>query len=241
MQRVLFLFLILPFSFLANGQTKKSIELSLFGRYDKHAHYISRFGFRSFTDDIKLWGKSYGLQFNYLYPVAKGFKMIAGAGFNRLGMGKVRTTNQRSRNVPERVIDYTHPTGIKPSFYTDKYHYNNLLLSIGIQYEQKLSPDITFTVGADYIYLHTISQVYHITYDDRYDQTKNVRTLGYGVNSYIGLLKKISNDKYYVHPKLMMPVYQQLKGDKAFLEAENIRMTKWLSGAGLSISLGKYL
>lgn len=241
MQRALIIFLFLPFSFIANGQTSKRLELSLFGRYDKHADYTSRFGSRTFTDDIKLWGKSYGFRFNYLYPVAKGFNVVAGAGFTQLGISKIRATNHRSRNATERIIDYTDPTGIKPAFNTDKYHYNNFSLSVGIQYEKSLGEGLALTVGADYTSLHTFSQVYHITFDDRYYKTKNAWTLGYGINSSIGVLKKIRSDKYYVNPRLIIPVYQQLNGDNAFLEAENIRMTKWGNGAGLFISIGKYL
>ena len=48
------------------GQKNKRIELDIIGRYDKHADYTTRFGERSYTDDTKMWGKSFGFNINYL-------------------------------------------------------------------------------------------------------------------------------------------------------------------------------
>jgi hypothetical protein len=241
MRRLLFAFTLLQLSFTAIGQANRSIDISLLTRYDKHADFTTRFGNRSYTNDIKLWGVSYGLNFNYLYPIIKGLKLSAGAGYYRLGINKIKGTTPWSRDVSSRSIDYTHPLGIDPNFYTDKYHYNTFSLAAGLNYEHRLSDKATLTISADYTYLYTFSQSYRITYDQSKYKTTYAKSLGFGVNGYVGLLRKISNDQYYVNPKIILPVYQQLKGDKIFLENEDVRMNKWFNGAGLSMTFGKYL
>lgn len=240
--RKLFIFLSLSFVCIASlGQNRSSIELSLFSRYDKHADYISRFGDRTYTDPMKLWGLSYGLKAYYLLPVVGQLKLRAGAGYYRLGIDKINRTSPWSANVPSRTIDFNHPTGIQPVFHTDKYHYNNVDLSLGLVYEHLLNNNLALTVGADYSYYHTFSQRYRITYDNTNFKTKEARALGFGATASVGVLKKVKQDKYYINPSVVIPVFQQLNGDKVFREEESVQMPKWFNGIGLSITIGKYL
>jgi hypothetical protein len=45
----------------------------------------------------------------------------------------------------------------------------------------------------------------------------------------------------YLHPALVIPVFQQLRQDRIFRENENATMNKWLNGIGLSVSVGRWL
>lgn len=223
------------------AQNRKSIEFSLYSRYDKHADYTTRYGGRSFTDAIKLWGASHGLQFHYLHPVLKRLKAGVGVGYSRLGINKVRATSPRASDAAGRIIDYTFPSGIKPAVSTDEYHYNNVALSAALKYEHGISETLSLTAGADLGYLYTFSQQYRIRWGDgiKY-KTTNGRPLGVGVNASLGILEKVLNDGYYINPSFVLPLYQQLRGDPVFREDERVKMKKSLHGAGLSIAVGKY-
>lgn len=241
MFRLSFFLLTIIVSTCSYGQTQKRIELELVGRYDKHADYIARYGDRTYTNDMKLWGVSGGIQFKYLQPVAKNFYLTLGAGYFRLGVDKIRSTTPWSNNVSSRTIDYNHPTGIQPVFHTDKYRYNNFALSVGVNYELRLSTKTTLTFGGDYTYLYTFSQAYRITYDQAKYKTTDTRPLGFGVNAQVGILKKFANNQYYLNPKLIAPVYQRLSGDQVFREDKDLKMSKWFNGVGCSVSFGKFL
>lgn len=44
----------------AQDKNGKSIEASLLARWDKHAHYTTRFGNRSYSEEVQLAGLSFG-------------------------------------------------------------------------------------------------------------------------------------------------------------------------------------
>jgi hypothetical protein len=240
MLRIILLFLTLSVVSFVQGQKKKSVELDFIGRYDKHTDYTTRFYDRTYTNNTKLWGYSYGANLNFLQPLTQKLKLKIGAGYYQLGVDKIEQTTRVNTIAPARTIDYNHPTGIQPLFATDYYKYHNLALTSGIIYEQKLKGKWNYCIGADFSYLYTFSQLYNITYDKSKYQTHNGKTLSFGVNSYLGVVRRFRSDKYYINPKIIIPVYQQLRGDQVFGEDNSIKMKKWLNGIGLSLSIGKY-
>ena len=46
---------------------------------------------------------------------------------------------------------------------------------------------------------------------------------------------------FYLRPAFIIPIYQNLKVDKEFLENPKMNINKWFNGFGLSIKIGKYL
>lgn len=239
MQRLLILFLLGFFAQIGKGQNKVSLELSTYSRYDQHADYTSRYGDRSYTNAMQLWGLSYGLSMSCLLPINQWFKLKAGAAYYQLGIDKVRSSSPWGEDIPTRTIDYNHPTGIQPLFNTDQYHYNNLVGSLGLSYEHPLNEKIALNLGLDYNYYYTFSQRYQITYDNAVFKTQNTRPLGFGVSTYAGLLKQIKQN-YYANSGLLIPIYQQLKGDRTFREEDSLTLHKWFKGIGLFITVGKY-
>jgi hypothetical protein len=223
------------------GQKTKSIELDFIGRYDKHADYTTRFFDGSYTNDTKLWGKSFGVNFNYLHSIDKCVNLKAGIGYYNLRIDKIGQPTPFNTIAKGRSIGYQDPWGRLPSFATKKYHYNNLNLTVGVNYNKPVFKKMDFIIGGDLTYLYTFSQLYHITYDNIKYRTNNGKTLGFAVNSFLGVSHKFNKDKNYISPKLFIPIYQQLYGDKVFGEDNSVRMTKWLNGIGMSVSIGKYL
>jgi hypothetical protein len=222
------------------GQKVSSIELDFIGRYDKHADYTTRFGDRSYTNDTKLWGKSFGFNINYIHSLYKHINAKIGIGYYNLGIDKIRQTTPFNIIATGRNINYRHPSGILPLFGTNKYHYDDLSFTLDLAYERPIAKKVNFIAGGGFNYLYTFSQLYHITYDNIRYRTNNGKTLGFAANTYFGLLRKFYT-KYYLSPKIVVPIYQQLGGDEAFGEDRSVKMEKWFDGVGLSLSVGKYL
>lgn len=239
MQRLLLLLFWGSFAQFGASQNQASLELLHYSRYDKHADYTSRYGDRSYTNSVQLWGMSYGFSMSYVFPVNKWFKLKTGAAYHHLGIDKVRSSSPWSEDIPTRTIDYNHPTGIQPLFNTDQYHYNNLACSAGFSYESPLNDKLALNFGADYSYYYTFSQRYRITYNNTALKTKNARPLGFVSSAYVGLIQKVQQS-HYLNPGVLIPVYQQLRGDSVFRENDNVTMRKWFKGIGLFIAVGKY-
>jgi hypothetical protein len=241
MVRMILLIIAFSLASLVNGQMRRNIEVDLHVRYEKHADFTTRFFERTYTDQVKLWGLSNGVNINFLQPISNKIKFKVGVGYYKLAMDKVRQSTRINTLAPGRTIDFEHPTGIKPVFYTDYYYYNNLALTGGLSYEAKLNKQWNFNVGGDLNYLYSFSQFYNIDYDNSKFRTRNGKSLGFGVNTYFGIIKRFQNDKYYLNPKVILPIYQELRGDQVFGENRNLKMDKWFNGGGLSITIGKYL
>lgn len=239
MQRLLLLLFWGSFAQFGASQNQASLELLLYSRYEKHADYTSRYGDRSYTNSMQLWGMSYGFSMSYVFSVNGWFKLKAGVGYHQLGIDKVQSSSPWSADIPSRTIDYTHPAGIQPLFNTDQYQYDNFAGLVGFSVEHALNDKLALNFGADCTYYYTFSQRYRITYDNTALKTKNARPLGFGSSAYFGLIQKIQQSQYYINPGVLIPVYQQLRGDSVFRE-NDISMHKWFKGIGLYIALGKY-
>jgi len=222
------------------GQNLKSIEIDIAWRYDKHADYTTRYFDRSYTNHTELSGNSVSLNFHYNQPVYRNLKMTIGIGYYKLGVDKIRQNTPSNVIASGRNIDY-RVDSIKPLFSTNDYHYNNINLGGGLTYQNRFLKEWHYTLGAEFNYLYTFSQLYNITNGEIKYKTNTGKTLGIQVNSYLGVLKNIIHGKYFLNPKVIVPVYQILDGDKQFGEDHNVQMRKWFDGIGLSISIGKYM
>jgi len=66
----------------------------------------------------------------------------------------------------------------------------------------------------------------------------NNQPLEFGANINAGFIKEYK--KFYLRPSLIIPIYQNLKGDKVFRENQNMNISKWFNGIGVSLKIGKY-
>lgn len=234
---LLFIIFICSTSF---GQTKKSLEISFIGRYDIHANYVSNFAGRVYNDTNRLYGTSYGVNGIFRRQITKTYSVYIGLGFYQLRVDKIR--GPIPFNIPgtrtARNIDYDD--GMTNLLYsTSQYHYNNLAITIGFDKEFLLKRNFRFDIAGEVIGYKTLSQKYRLMNGSKYYITHNNKPLELGININPGVIKEYR--KFYLKPSLIIPIYQNLKGDKVFYENENMNISKWFNGIGLSLKIGKHL
>jgi hypothetical protein len=224
----------------ASGQNNKSVEFSLIGRYDQHADYVSNFAGRAYNDTNKLYGISYGVNITYRQKLAENFSASLSVGYYRLGIDKIR--GSMPFNIPGtrtgRNIDYDD--GSTSLLYsTTKYHYNNLAVTAGLSKTIPLKDRLYLDLGAEGIGYYAVSQRYQLLNGKTYYSTRNAKPLEFGANLSFGILKEYK--EFYIRPALLVPIYQNLKGDTVFYEDSKMNISKWFNGLGLTLRIGKYI
>jgi hypothetical protein len=224
----------------AIGQNKRSIEFSFIGKYDRHADYVSNFAGRVYNDTNKLYGKSFGANIIYRQNLTKTVSVFLGVGYYRLGIDRIKGSTPF--NIPggrtNRSIDYFD--GISNLLYaTSKYHYNNLAVTAGLSKTSLLKNNFYLDFSIEGISYYTFSQRYQLLNGRRYYSTNNTKPLEFGVNATFGILKEYK--KIYIRPSLLIPIYQNLKGDKVFYERRDMNISKWFNGIGVTFRIGKYI
>ncbi len=224
----------------ASGQSKKSFELSLVGRYDQHADYVTNFAGRVYNDTMKLFGLSSGVNIQFRKPLSPTYSVYLGVGYYRLGVNKIRSTMpfgmpgvSTGRSIHNEDDDST-----KLGYSTSKYHYNNVAFTFGMSKLVLLKKELKLDIGAEGVGYYNFSQGYKLMNEYHY-LTTHAKPLEFGINATIGLLKEY--DKFYIRPALLIPIYQNLKGDKGFSEDRNMNISKWFNGIGLTLRIGKYI
>jgi hypothetical protein len=118
------------------------------------------------------------------------------------------------------------------------YHYNNVSFTLGLSKLILLKNELKLDIGAEGVGYYNYSQGYKLMNEYHYSTT-HAKPLEFGINATIGLRKE--HDKFYIRPALLIPIYQNLKGDRAFSEDRNMNISKWFNGMGLTFLIGKYL
>jgi hypothetical protein len=240
MRKAIPLSLVLLLFLSADGQKKKSIEFSLIGRYDRHANYASNFAGRVYNDTNKLYGKSYGANIAYRQKITKSISVSLGVGYYRLRIDKIK--GSMPFNAPgtrtARNIDYDDGT-TNLLYSTSKYYYDNVAVTLGVSKTVLLKKKWYLEYGAEGIAYYSISQRYQLLRRGKYYSTSNEKPLEFGANATVGILREYK--KFYIRPALIVPVYQNLKGDKVFYEYKNMNISKWFNGIGLALRIGKYI
>ena len=223
------------------SQDKSALELSLAGRYDRHANYVTNFGGRTQSDTMQLYGMSYGLSLHYRRMFHNRFSIAVGAGYYRLGVSKINTTRSPFSGIahlrPLNYIDRSSPFQPSVLYATPAYYYNTLSFSLSIEKSIPLPKNLFLDVGIGVIKHYTFSQGYQVPRKEMFS-TQNKKWLGTGANVCLGLTRNFNS--LYVKPAFIIPVYQKIKSDEVFLEDPKLRLTKWFGGVGLAITVGKY-
>jgi hypothetical protein len=240
MTRLTLLLLTICICFSSLGQTMKSIEISFIGRYDGHANYVSNFAGRVYNDTNKLYGYSYGVNGIFRRQISKTYSFYIGVGFYQLRVDKIR--GPIPFNIPgtrtARNINYDD--GMTNLLYsTSQYHYNNLAITIGFDKEFLVKRNFKFDIAGEIIGYKTLSQKYRLMNGSKYYMTHNNKPLEIGININPGVVKEYK--RFYLRPSLIIPIYQNLKGDRVFYEDQKMNITKWFNGIGLSLKIGKHL
>lgn len=240
MQKVVQFLLLLLCFFSASGQNKTSIEFSLIGRYDRHAHSISNFAGRAYNDTNQLYGKSYGVNLAFRQKIARHISAFFGVGYYRLGIDKIKGSMPFGAPGIRTARNIDYDDGSTNLLYsTSKYHYNNLSVTVGFSRTVPLKERLSLDLGVEGLGYHTFSQRYRLFNGPNSYSTTNSKPLEFGANATIGILKE--HKTYFFRPALLVPIYQNLKGDNVFFEDRNQNLSKWLNGIGLTLRIGKYL
>ena len=172
--------------------------------------------------------------------VSKSVSVSLGVGYYRLGIDKIQ--GSMPFNLPgirtSRNIDYDDAMN-NLLYSTSKYHYNNLAVTIGISKTVLLRQKIYFDFGAEGIGYSSFSQRYRLFDGKQKYSTSNSKPLEFGANATFGVLREYK--KFYIRPAMIIPIYQNLKGDKVFYEERNMNISKWFNGIGLTLRIGKYI
>ncbi len=223
------------------GICQKSVELTAFSRYDNHAQYLSRYFERSYINYITLAGISHGINLSYLQPAFPHLKVKGGIGYYRVGVEDITSTTPWGR-PNTRAIDYRHPLGIQPGFSSDKYYYNSLNVLFGFQYETPLKNRFLVISGLDFDWRYSFSQRYHMSWGEGLVfKSRKGRSVGFGVNTYLGIKMPVHNKQLYLTPEIIIPIFQRMKGDVNFGEDEKMKIDNALTGVGIALTIGRYL
>ena len=96
---------------------------------------------------------------------------------------------------------------------------------------------LSINISPELIAYHTFSQNYQLSKDKHWN-TKNSKPIEFGVNMNFGVLKEYKD--FYIRPSIIVSVFQNIKGDILFYEDPKMDISKWLSGIGLSVKIGKH-
>jgi len=169
-------------------------------------------------------------------PVSNSLSAYFAVGYYRLRVTKI-DARTHARSARGRPINNEDDDSTKLLHSTSRYHYNNLAFTAGINKQVSLK-EIKFELGLEAVGYYSFSQEYLVDKHYHY-KTTHPKPLELGINATAGFVKKYG--KFYIRPALLLPIYQNLKGDEAFYEDRQMNISKWFNGIGLTIRIGRYL
>ena len=227
----------MAFCFVSVAQNMESIEFSSTVRYDRHGKYVSNFAGRAYNDTTRLYGMSYGASLQYRRELLKNLSVYMGIGFYRLGVDKVRGNIPFGIPGTRTARNIYYDDGMTNLLYsTDKYYYNNLSLTLGFTKSFPIENKLKIDISAEGVGYYSYSQRYDLNDGYRTYTASNSKKVEFGANLLLGVCKEF--DRFYIRPALLIPVYQNLKGDRIFFEDENLNITKWFQGVGFMLGIG---
>jgi hypothetical protein len=234
-------FIIYSFSILSQINSRQ-FEIEPFIRWDSYPTFANTINSIA-TYDLSIKGKSWGINTAYKIPIKSSFLFKAGLGYYRYSFTDIVSSHQSFGKSDSRVIDY--PTQLGITLGTDRYWYNTLSMSLGVEKLFEVNKDFIIIGGLAARNYFTISQRYHLPFDNSFIpqpelqiqnnyQTSKKENFGFGGELNLGILKKIG--KLYIGPSLIIPVYDSWKQDSIFpTENSSGSRNKLLRGLGANI------
>ncbi len=218
-------------------QTPSRIEIAPYARFDRYPSFTYAINSIN-TNEVKLSGASWGVHAAYKFPVMKNTWLKAGAGYYKYSFNKIKRTNAYGEsNV--RTINYPGMSDL--IFYTDKYFYNAVLLTVGAEREFPVSGRTQLIAGLTLNNYLTFSQYYHIDYYNAGNPIENdykrsgSRWFGFSAALQAGIQQTFG--KFSLSPQLIVPIFDNWKQDDMFPGEDNAAgRTKWLGGIGASLA-----
>jgi hypothetical protein len=236
MKKIIFIHLAFLSFYEINGQTKKNIEFSLYGQTEKQGDFMSKFGNVASTQYLKLYGKSYGFDFNYKTKIFKKWFAFAGVGYYSHQVDKIRNkTLPFQIEVTGRLIDYITTDSVAVGYSTNRYSYDNITFDFGLEKQFQVNNSLIFLANINYLYCYTFSQKYHIPYNNANFITHNNKGFGSFLKLNLGLRKHFN--QISAGPGLILPIYKSWKQDAVFREDPDRTIENWFSGIGVSVNV----
>lgn len=223
-------------SCLSFGQ-KGALELRPYYRMDWYPKFSYVIDDRSSTDEVKMRGSSFGIGLAYKLPVSKTLAIKPGIGYYKYTFNHIERTNTLTGKSEARNINYISPLLIP--FQTDKYWYNTLTASIGLEKSLPMTNSCEALIGLDLQNYYTISQRYHLTNNPEGSKDKKrTESRYFGASALLNFSIVKHYNKFGIGPTLMLPIFDIWKTDAVFPEETSSgTRNKVLRGAGIGVSL----
>lgn len=220
----------------------RQIEITSYARmdlYPKFSYVVNSIN----TKQIKILGTSWGIRAGYKIPLKRSVILKFGAGYYRHAFNKIMGENRFGENSTRHI---NYPSLYDRPFFTDRYAYNCVLINIGTEKHFQLNNNWQLVTGINIDNYYTLSQSYHLTYNNPDIQITNPyklkekRFFGVSVNLNAGVVKQFS--RYTIGPTLILPVFDLWMQDKVFPEEINSNTrNKFLGGLGFGITFNYLL
>lgn len=218
------------------------IEIHPYIRYDKYPEFSYAINSIN-TNEVNIRGTSCGISIAYGHKISEKTKVKFGVGYYRLSFDKIDVQN-RYGNPNSRVISYPSPLFIL--FSTNKYWYNTISASIGIEKVFYSKRDIFLSGGLNISNFFSFSQYYRIKQDyptgppdNRYMryEKKNVSA---SVDLQMIVQKRLGN-RINLGPIVNVPIFSMWALDDTFPkdmftnENPSHYKSKWLTACGFGL------
>ncbi|PVD51607.1 hypothetical protein DC498_14400 [Terrimonas sp.] len=242
MKTLVLSFTLLFITFSAYAQNISStLEIKPYFRYDKYPKF--RFDDNSIAaKDISIQGKSYGVSIAYGHGISDNLRVKFALGYYRLSFNKIDAEG-RFGDAGARVINYPSPLFIP--FSTNKYWYNTVSVSAGIEKIFSLKNGFSLSGGMNITDSYSFSQYYRIKQDyptgppdNKYMRYKK-RNVSATLDLQMGINKRLGK-RIELSPVINLPVFSIWALDDAFYEGNNpennaLYKSKWLMAYGVGL------
>lgn len=214
------------------------IEINPYLRWDSYPAFVYAINPVN-SNTVRIKGTSWGINAAYKFPVKNKLYIKIGLGYFKYSFNDIDQMNSLFGKSDNRIIDYIPSDPWAPAilYTTNKYWYNSITATIGVEKHIDITKSIQIICGADIRNYYTFSQHYHIVYPSpqgtNNKQTTN-RHFGFSANLNAGLQKKIG--RISIGPAIHLPIYDIWKQDEVFPKEKNSSSrNKWFRGFGIGI------
>lgn len=218
-------------------KSKGSFELRPYYRADWYPEFSYVSGDRASTDYVKMRGSSFGIGLAYRLPVSKTIAVKPGIGFYKYSFNHIERRNTLTGESESRNINYA--SSLLIPFFTDKYWYNTITASLGVEKKFPLKNSCEAIIGLDLQNYYTVSQLYHLTNNPEGSQDhKKSEGKYFGASALLNFSIIKHYNRFGIGPSLIVPVFDIWKTDPTFPEETTSgTRNKVLRGVGFGISL----
>jgi len=218
------------------GFAQDRIEFYPYLRWDNYPSFSIPFN-SVLNSTITMKGKSWGVGLNYMFLLKNKLFLKGGAGYYKYSFDQIETFTTLFGTGHARSINYQGGPSSTFGYSCDKYWYNAISLTVGVEKWFTFNKSVVLITGFDILNYYTVSQVYNIpasNYDTEFKTTGN-RYFGLGFNIYTGIQKQIG--RIHIGPSISLPIFSAWKQDSAFPFEQNSKSrNKWLNGIQLGIT-----